>query len=466
MARVYAAEEVMSRRRVAIKILRTELADSEEGRRRFLTEMAILANLDDPNIVRCLLCTEIEGRPVMVLERLEGWNLREMLNARVALPWTEMVHYALQIAKALQTAHSHTPAIVHRDLKPENVMVLPDGRVKVMDFGIAKILESARGGTTNHAIGTLQYMSPEHIDAQPIDGRSDLFSLGLMMWEMLAGRPPFQAGSPRELLQKLCTEPTPRLPDHVRQGLPPQVEALIFRLLEKDRRARPGSASEVVALLEPWTRQARTSVAKQKTKAKLASRSLDTIDIVEGARKGPLQDKVDAQAEMFAAGINRFAQATSALVVRVLVGLLVMPAAALIFLGGPVVLAAIAVKTLADDGIDILGDVSESDSLALPLVFLLATVVVFVRACWAHHRPARTALSGFAAPWWLIGAVLNIAWIATMAVELSYGNTLNVEIHSFLLDACTSWLMLTLAWVTGRIASRLFARLERRHADP
>jgi serine/threonine protein kinase len=251
MGKVYEAEERLSRRKVALKVLRNELSRSEQGRRQFVTEMGILASLDDPHVVRCLHCTEVDGQLVMALEFLEGRTLREAMNERGALPWDEVVALSWQIASALRAAHSREPAIIHRDLKPENVMLLAEGRVKVMDFGIAKIVQAVSGATT-HSVGTLQYMSPEQIDARPLDARSDLYALGLVMWELLAGRPPFEAESPRVLLDKLCTEPAPALPDAARRGLPRGVEQLIMRLLEKDPEARPSSAAEVLEVLEPF----------------------------------------------------------------------------------------------------------------------------------------------------------------------------------------------------------------------
>jgi serine/threonine-protein kinase len=169
-----------------------------------------------------------------------------------------------QIAAALRAAHSREPAIIHRDLKPENVMLLAEGRVKVMDFGIAKIVQAVSGATT-HSVGTLQYMSPEQIDARPLDARSDLYALGLVMWEMLAGRPPFEAESPRVLLDKLCTEPAPALPDAARRGLPRGVEQLIMRLLEKDPEARPHDAAEVLEVLEPFRPAEPTSAGSAAT---------------------------------------------------------------------------------------------------------------------------------------------------------------------------------------------------------
>ena len=256
MGRVYEAEERLSKRRVALKVLRSELARSEAGRRQFVQEMGILASLDDPHIVRCLHCTEVDGELVMALEHLDGQTLRAHLLASrdgpggPGLPWDEVVDIAWQIASALAAAHGASTAIIHRDLKPENVMLLPGGRVKVMDFGIAKVVQAASGATT-HSLGTLQYMSPEQIDARPLDARADLYALGLVMWELLVGAPPFVAESPRVLLDKLCTEVAPPLPPAARRGLPRGLEQLVAQLLEKDPADRPADAAEVRARLDP-----------------------------------------------------------------------------------------------------------------------------------------------------------------------------------------------------------------------
>ncbi len=251
MGKVYEAEERLSKRRVALKVLRPELARSEEGRRLFLNEMTILAHLDHPNVVRSLACTEVEGELVMALEFLDGKTLRERLLEETRLAWDEATDIAIQIASALAAAHRQDPPIIHRDLKPENVMILADGTVKVMDFGIAKVLE-ALSKTTTQSVGTLQYMSPEQIDAAGVDARSDLYCLGLVMYEMLAGKPPFESASPRELLNKQCTEAPPALSDDARRGLPKGVERLLFELLEKAPDDRPSSATDVLHDLEPF----------------------------------------------------------------------------------------------------------------------------------------------------------------------------------------------------------------------
>ncbi|HTQ07896.1 MAG TPA: serine/threonine-protein kinase [Polyangiaceae bacterium] len=251
MGKVFEAEERLSGRRVALKVLRPELARSEPGRRLFENEMAILAGLDHPNVVRCLCCTEVEGELVMVLELLEGRTLREVLAAEGALEWSRAVGLVQQMARALSAAHEHEPAIVHRDLKPENVMLQADGSLKVMDFGVAKML-AALGTATTHSVGTLAYMSPEQIDAGPIDPRSDLYALGLVFYELLAGRPPFESSSPRELLNLQCTAAPPPFSAEVRRHLPRGVERLVFELLEKAPDRRPASAADVLEALEAF----------------------------------------------------------------------------------------------------------------------------------------------------------------------------------------------------------------------
>src|SRR5580698_969540 len=167
MGKVYEAEERLSKRRVALKVLHQELARSEEGRRLFLNEMQILAHLEHPNIVRSLASTEVAGELVMVLEMLDGRTLRAVLNAEGRLPWGEAVRVVGAVAAGLAAAHGQEPPIIHRDLKPENIMVVEGGAVKVMDFGIAKVIQ-ALDQTNTQSVGTLQYMSPEQIDAHTI----------------------------------------------------------------------------------------------------------------------------------------------------------------------------------------------------------------------------------------------------------------------------------------------------------
>jgi len=257
MGKVYEAEERLSKRRVALKVLRSELTRHEDGRRLFLNEIEILAKLEHPNLVRSLASIEHEGQLVMVLEFLEGRTLREELSSKGKLSLTEAVEFAAQIAGALQVAHEQSLAIVHRDLKPENVMILADRTVKVMDFGVAKVLLGASGPSTQ-SIGTLQYMSPEQIDAGAIDARSDLYALGLVLYEMLSGAAPFRSSSPRELLNLQCTAEPPALEVDVPQG----IEDLVFSLLAKSPDERPASAADVVQALSPFRMRAQKTTSR------------------------------------------------------------------------------------------------------------------------------------------------------------------------------------------------------------
>src|ERR1700722_5542379 len=251
MGKVYEAEERLSRRRVALKVLRPELTRSEEGRRLFLNEMQILASLEHPNVVRSLASCEVDGQLVLALEYLEGRTLREELVERGRLPWPEAVRVVVAIGEGLAAAHAHQPPIVHRDLKPENVMLVDGGHIKVMDFGVAKVPAAAQA-TNTQSVGTLQYMSPEQIDARTIDARSDLYALGLVLYECLAGAPPFRSASARELLNMQCTTAAPALPEEVRATLPGGIEEVLFALLEKAPDARPADAGEVLARLAPF----------------------------------------------------------------------------------------------------------------------------------------------------------------------------------------------------------------------
>jgi serine/threonine protein kinase len=292
MGKVYEAEERLSKRRVALKVLRPELARNDEGRRLFLNEMQILASLEHPNIVRSLATCEVDGQLVMALEYLEGKTLRQELVEKGRLPWPEAVRIGIAVADALAAAHGQASPVVHRDLKPENVMLSEGGAVKVMDFGVAKVLEAARA-TNTQSVGTLQYMSPEQIDARPVDGRSDLYALGLLLYECIAGAAPFRSTSPRELLNQQCTQPPGELPDDVRTTLPAGVEDVLFRMLEKSPDARPASAAEVSAKLAPFVSAARgpreasvrgtTLLSTPAPAVPAAPRRADTVELLERA---------------------------------------------------------------------------------------------------------------------------------------------------------------------------------------
>jgi serine/threonine-protein kinase len=287
MGKVYEGEERLTKRRVALKVLHKDLARSEQGRRLFVNEMQILAHLEHPNIVRSLSSTEAAGELVMVLEYLDGRTLRSVLTEDGRTSWQEAVRIVTAIASALVAAHGQQPPIIHRDLKPENIMVLHDGAVKVMDFGIAKVIQ-ALNQTNTQSVGTLQYMSPEQIDAHTIDHRSDLYCLGLIFYELLAGHPPFQSASPRQLLNLQCTSEPPPLPDEVRGGLPKGIEQLVFQLLEKAPEDRPYLAQDVIDRLEPFHT---AGVPATRTSGAGGGRSAAAITPHRGSSAEPLGDR-------------------------------------------------------------------------------------------------------------------------------------------------------------------------------
>jgi eukaryotic-like serine/threonine-protein kinase len=294
MGKVYEATERLSGRHVALKVLRPEFARSEPVRRLFENEMSILSGLDHPNVVRCLSCAEVGGELMMALELLPGRTLREVLRDEGPLEWTRAAGIAEQVARALTAAHEHEPPIVHRDLKPENVMVLDDGSVKVTDFGVAKLV-AALGNESTHSAGTLAYMSPEQIDAGPVDARSDLYALGVVLYELLAGRPPFHSTSPRELLNLACTKPPPPLPEEVRAVVPRGVVKLVLELLEKSPDERPASAADVLAALEPF---APGSADRAPRLPRRKSTALPSVDLPEARRAEPtLRDDTIAMLE-------------------------------------------------------------------------------------------------------------------------------------------------------------------------
>jgi eukaryotic-like serine/threonine-protein kinase len=248
MSTVYEAEAQESKQRVALKVLEPGIAGSPRVRELFLGEMAILDRINHPHVVRLLESFEIDGRLVMVLELLRGETLRDTLRRCHRLAWPETIKLLGQILSGLSAAHSQQPPVVHRDLKPENVMITADGTVKVMDFGIAKVLREGTRATTD--VGTLAYMCPEQIEGAPIDHRADLYNVGLLLYEMLAGAPPFRSQSTRELLNAQCIDPPPPLQPAVAQSVPASLVGLMLQLLAKSPHERPSSAEEVLQRLD------------------------------------------------------------------------------------------------------------------------------------------------------------------------------------------------------------------------
>jgi hypothetical protein len=249
MASVYKAErhgELAALKRPLLTLL-----DDPEFLERFLREADIGRTLNHPNIVRILERGRVERVPYFTMELLAGGTLQGLARSGAGEPRSAAA-IVVQVAEALDFAHSK--GVVHRDLKPSNVMLLRDGTVKVMDFGIAQARRFEGITATGAFLGTPDYVAPEMIEGRGAEARSDLYALGVILFELLTGRQPFSAETGFALLKKHCTEDPPT-PSQLRRGLPPELDAVVLRLLRKDPRDRP-SAEELVVTLRDWLNRA------------------------------------------------------------------------------------------------------------------------------------------------------------------------------------------------------------------
>jgi TolB-like protein/tRNA A-37 threonylcarbamoyl transferase component Bud32 len=249
MATVYAAMDLRHQRRVAIKVLRAELS-AALGAERFLREVTTTANLRHPHILPLYDSGEANGRLFYVMPYIEGETLRHRLEREKQLPLDEALQITREVADALGYAHSH--GVIHRDIKPANIL-LDSGHAVVADFGVARALDDARGESltlTGVSVGTPLYMSPEQAaGAQALDGRSDLYSLGCVLYEMLAGQPPFTAPTAEGVVhQHLVAEARPIT--QLRSGVPPAVAQAVTLLLAKTPADRPRTAGSLVDMLK------------------------------------------------------------------------------------------------------------------------------------------------------------------------------------------------------------------------
>ena len=199
MAYVYRAVDHRLNRSVVVKIMREEAAADETVRSRFAAESHAVAMLSHPNIVAVYDVSKSDVVEYIVMELIDGVTLLQYMEKKGALPWHEALHFTRQIAKAL--SHAHSRGIIHRDIKPHNIMLLRDGTIKVADFGIAA-LESEIEDNKGEAIGSIHYIAPEQIRGESPDGRSDLYSLGVVMYEMLTGQKPYTGDTVGEIAIK------------------------------------------------------------------------------------------------------------------------------------------------------------------------------------------------------------------------------------------------------------------------
>src|ERR687896_1731872 len=239
MANVYLAEDGELGRQVAIKILNDRHAADDQFVERFRREAKNAAGLSHPNIVQIYDRGEAEGTYYIAMEYLGDRTLKEAVADRQPLPIREAIDYARQILAALRFAHRN--GIVHRDIKPHNVIVDGDGRVKVMDFGIARA-GASQMTEAGSIIGTAQYLSPEQARGAPVDQSSDLYSTGVVLFELLTGDVPFTGDTPVEIAMKHLSE-IPDAPSHRRRDVPPDLDLIVLRALAKDPAERYQSAA-------------------------------------------------------------------------------------------------------------------------------------------------------------------------------------------------------------------------------
>src|ERR687895_1923392 len=245
MANVYLAEDEELGRRVAIKILNDRHASDESFVERFRREAKNAAGLSHPNIVSIYDRGEAEGTYYIAMEYLEGRSLKELIVARGPAPVHLAVDYARQILAAIRFAHRH--GIVHRDIKPHNVLVDGEGRLKVTDFGIARA-GASQMTEAGAIVGTAQYLSPEQARGAAVDQRSDLYSIGVVLYEMLTGNVPFTGDTPVEIAMKHLSD-TPRPPSTIRPEIPPDLDMIVLRALAKNPDDRFQTAEEMDAEL-------------------------------------------------------------------------------------------------------------------------------------------------------------------------------------------------------------------------
>ena len=251
MANVYKAYDSIDDRAVAVKILRDEHMENDELLRRFRNESKAIAVLSHPNIVKVYDVSFNEDIQYIVMEHIDGITLKEYIEQQKVLRWKEAVHFTVQILRALQ--HAHDKGIVHRDIKPQNIMLLEDGTIKVADFGIARFARASQHTVTDKAIGSVHYISPEQAKGELSDEKSDIYSIGVMLYEMTTGTLPFDADSPVSVALKQIQSQAKR-PREINPDIPEGLEDITIRAMQKDPARRYQSAAEMLRDIDEFKR--------------------------------------------------------------------------------------------------------------------------------------------------------------------------------------------------------------------
>lgn len=291
MATVYKAYDTHLEREVAIKVIRTELfgpAVMERLVKRFEREAKTLAKLKHDHIVKVYDYGEYEGTPYLVMDYLPGTTLKHL--ARQPMPWQDVVRLLLPIAEALDYAHRED--VLHRDVKPSNILITDAKKPYLSDFGVAKLLTSEEEATltgTGVGVGTPEYMAPEQGRGEKVDGRADIYALGVVMYELITGRKPYTADTPMAVVLKHMTDPLPRPKQYIR-NLPDEVERVLFKALAKrpkDRFTSMGEFSKVLQHLSNKSLQKTPPIVKRPLPPKPEPKEAATIDPFGGGKIKP-----------------------------------------------------------------------------------------------------------------------------------------------------------------------------------
>jgi non-specific serine/threonine protein kinase len=272
MGVVYKAEDTKLDRKVALKFLPTEYTKDQEARERFKREAKAAAVLNHPNIVTIYEINEHEDQSYIAMEYVEGKTLKEFLTSNT-LPLSKAVDYTIQICEGLSQAHKK--GIVHRDIKPQNILVNKDGQVKILDFGLAKLKGVSQLTREHSTLGTIHYMSPEQARGGEVDQRTDIWSLGVVLYEMLTGQLPFKGDYEQAVIYSILNE-NPVSIRKLSPGFSEEVENILFKLLEKERENRYQYCKEIktdlqIILKKPQpivkkTKQEKEKILKRKSK--------------------------------------------------------------------------------------------------------------------------------------------------------------------------------------------------------
>lgn len=243
MADVYKAVDLMENKIVAVKILKPEFSGNEEFIRRFRNESKAIALLSHPNIVKIYDVGLKDEIQFIVMEYIDGITLKEFIDQQGVLRWQDALHFMIQILRALQ--HAHDKGIVHRDIKPQNIMLFADGTIKVMDFGIARFSRVDGKTLSDKTIGSVHYISPEQARGDMTDERSDIYSVGVMLYEMLTGQKPYDGDNPVSIALKHMEE-DPKAPREIVPAIPEALEEIVLHAMERDPAKRYQSAAEMI----------------------------------------------------------------------------------------------------------------------------------------------------------------------------------------------------------------------------